>query len=361
MTFTLPLRLLVEVTFHYDDRRVQYLFQAIRGLAGFPVQRMDIVVSTNVDDASLLDRIRSLCVPLLGRSPCGDVNGRALAIESHPHLSDPWFLPWCHKRLIVDRFLAEGSLFTHFIHIEDDLLLSVDNLLYFVKYAETLRPHRLIPAFQRVEYNKAANQLRLVDSGVIDFGARAKVFVDDWAFVNPDYPHQAMFILDKAQAQEYVQSRSFDQVRSMEMRPDWGLCERAGMGLCFESPPEGFWSRYVIPVQVNTLRTPSWSWIYHLPNNYTENPCTPFGKIQPDQLFSTEPDSVAWSHPGRLSNLVWKLQSVPARLLRRKRNTGHDLVRPGLCWLCGQKPSALRPCARPNCPMVETARRAGPA
>ena len=263
-------RLLVEITFHYSFNRLNFLFQVIRGLSNLPVKRLDIVISTNTDDANRLDSIRNLCLPLLDKSPWDGNEIRSLSIKSFPRLEDPWHLPWCHKQLISGQFLADSSTYTHFIHIEDDLLLSLDNLLYFDHYSGVLRPHRLIPSFQRVEYNSGKNQLRLLDQlGVADFEARAKTWHGEYAFVNPDYPHMAMFILDREMATEYVHSRSFDRIRSVELRPDWGLCERASMGLCFESPPKGYWSRYVIPVQAETKRTPSWSWIYHLANNYT--------------------------------------------------------------------------------------------
>jgi len=351
MKVTLPFQLLVAVTFHYDDKRLDYLFQSIRGLSDMPVERLHIVVSTNSDDAAALNRIQSLCAPLLDSSPWGGAGNRKLTIESYPRLDDPWLLPWCHKHLITDQFLAAGSSFTHFIHIEDDLLLSFDNLLYFVQFAEALRPYRLIPAFQRVEYNKAENQLRLLDQiGLTNFDARAKSYSDGFAFVNPDYPHQAMFILDRVLALEYVQSRSFDRMRSIEVRPAWGLCERASMGLCFESPPDGYWSRYVIPVNAETLRTPSWSWIYHLPNNYTGNPRAPHGKTPIELQFSTNRSAVAWSPPTRLDNLLWHIRHLPNRLLRGQHKTGHDLVPPGLCGMCGKRPSAAEPCPRSGCP-----------
>src|SRR5262245_12066920 len=130
----LPLRLLVAVTFHYDDKRLRYLFQVIRGMSDFPVEHLEVVVATNVDNAAKLNRIRSLCDPLLDAPPWS--GGKVLSIESYPQLDDPWHLPWCHKHLITDRFLAQGSSFTHFVHVEDDLLLSLDNLLYFIRYVE---------------------------------------------------------------------------------------------------------------------------------------------------------------------------------------------------------------------------------
>ncbi len=57
------------------------------------------------------------------------------------------------------------------------------------------------------------------------------------------------------------------------------------MGLCFEHIPPSFQSRYVVPVSIQTGLIPSCAWIFHLPNNYANDPQTSFGKVQMNALF----------------------------------------------------------------------------
>jgi hypothetical protein len=45
----LAFRLLVDVTFHYNEARFQYLFPVVRALAEFPLKAADIVVVTNTN------------------------------------------------------------------------------------------------------------------------------------------------------------------------------------------------------------------------------------------------------------------------------------------------------------------------
>src|SRR5205823_4628025 len=124
-----PFRILATVTFHFRESRLKYLFQVIRALCEYPVDALDVVVVTNV---------------------------------------------------------------------EDDIVTSFDNFCYFVRYREALKDKRLIPSFQRIEYNDADNRLYLVDQlGACDLSARNHVDVDGYAFVNLDYPYNAMFILDR--------------------------------------------------------------------------------------------------------------------------------------------------------------------
>lgn len=294
-----PFRVLATVTFHFRESRLKYLFQVIRSLCEYPVNALDVVIVTNVDDQIALKRIRDLCEPLFKFFPLHERSKRNFSIESFPTLADPWLLPWAHKELISDRFLRKESGFTHFIYTEDDILISFVNFCYFVRYRQALKDTRLIPSFQRIEYNDADNRLYFVDQiGVGDFSSRNRVDVDGYAFVNLDYPYNAMFILDRELALEYVQTSSFDRERSKIVRPGWDVACRAAMGLCFESPPPGFTTRYVSPVDPGTLTTPCWSWIYHAPNNYTKDRLTPFAKTRTDQLFASK-EKVGWRPPSK--------------------------------------------------------------
>jgi hypothetical protein len=310
-----PFRILVAVTFHFRESRLQYLFQVVRALCEYPVDVLDVVVITNVDDDMTLKQIRDLCGPLFAPFPVRPSSKKNILIESFPNLPHSWLLPWSHKHLIANRFLSAEPAYTHFIYVEDDVLLSFDNFCYFVHYRDMLKERRLIPSFQRIEYNDADNRLYLLDQiGVTDFTSRGCVNLDGYAFVNLDYPFNAMFILDRELALEYVETPSFDRERSKVARPDWDVACRAAMGLCFEHPPQGFAARYVSPIDPSTLTAPSWSWIYHLPNNYAKDRLKPFAKTRIDQQFSSEGNVVTWRPASKLDKYL--------ALLRGKKRYG---------------------------------------
>jgi hypothetical protein len=350
-----PFRILVDITFHYKESRLQYLFQVVRAFSEYPIISIDIVIVTNVAEKDKLNNITCLCSPLMASHPARPGTKKTLSIESFPDLADPWHLPWCHKHLISGRFLDITTGYSHYIHVEDDILVSFDNFCYFVRYRDLLRSERLIPSFHRVEFRSDDNRLYLVDQiGVSDFPSRKRIEVDKFSFVNPDYPHNAMFILDRDLALEYVNSLSFDRDRSANLRPQWGLCERASMGLCFENPAEGFSCRYAIPVNADSLKTPYWSWVYHIAGNYTKNPRLPLGKTELNQLFSSDITAVKWTPPTILDNIVWHLNRLAKRVwYGPPPSTGHDLVPPDLsCPLCGIKEQDSRQCVKPGCPMT---------
>ena len=297
-----PIRILAAVTFHFHELRLQYLFQVVRALSEYPVEVLDVVIITNVDHQERLKQISDLCAPLFKPFPLRENSKKSFSIESFPKLVHPYFLAWSHKHLIADKFVNRESTYTHFIYVEDDILVSFDNFCYFTHFRKLLTGQGLIPSFQRIEYNKADNRLYLVDQkGASDFRSRKRVNVGGYAFVNLDHPYNAMFILDRHLALEYVETASFDREGSKIVQPNWDIRERAAMGLCFENPPQGFVSRYVSPVNPDTLMTPYWSWVYHITNNYTQNCRTPFGKTRTDQLFGAEANSITWRAPSRLT------------------------------------------------------------
>lgn len=309
------IRILAAVTFHFRPERIEYLFQVVRALSEFPVGALDIVIVTNVDQDNLVDQLRNACKPLL--DPFSAWGGsKRLSIESHTQLDDPWLLPWSHKHLIADEFLQND--YTHFIYIEDDIRLSYKNFSYFIYYRDLLKEHGLIPAFQRVEYNNDTNRLYFCDQiGVSDFSARRRVKLDGYEFVNLDYPWCALFILDRELALEYVGTRSYDRQLSESVRPDWDLACRAGMGVCFENVPPGFSHRGASPVNPQTLTTPCWSWVYHLPNNYTKSRLRPFGKTRIDQIFDPDRNAVKWREPSKLMWYSDRLRRHISTLLRQ--------------------------------------------
>ena len=218
-------------------------------------------------------------------------------------------------------FSTADQSYTHFIYVEDDILLSFDNFCYFVYYRKMLKRQKLIPSFQRIEYNDADNRLYFVDQiGVSDFSSRNRVDVDGYAFVNLDYSYNAMFILDRELALEYVETPSFDRERSKVVRPEWDVACRAAMGLCFENPPPGFALRYVSPVDPSTLTIPSWSWVYHLPNNYAKNRLKPFAKTRTDQLFDPEKNVVTWRPPSKFTEYYARLRGKKRYFARLRGN-----------------------------------------
>lgn len=279
-------RLLVAITFHYSKKRLPELFQVVKTLSGFSTAALDIIVATNTTDAEEIDSIRRMCGPLVSFATESSTCFKSLEVRSFAGLAHPFLLPWAHKKIIIDEFIDGRGGYTHYVYLEDDIEFSFTNLCYFLKYRPALRRWGLLPSFQRVEYNFSNDQLYSTDQvGITRTDNRRIVRLDGFWFMNMENPYSGMFILDQELAREYVATRSFDPAASNEVKR-WGIRERAAMGLCFETPPNGFSSRFVVPANPIDLTVPGFAFLYHTPNNYANDPDDPLGKMLMTRLFS---------------------------------------------------------------------------
>jgi hypothetical protein len=266
------------ITHHHQPDRLPWLAQVIAAFESWPSRRRVAVVVTDTSAPDELNLIRA-CAPPAPRS------GFTLEVVSVPPLAHPHDLPWAQKPILTERFLAPSNGFTHVVSLEDDLEATDDVYLYWLRYRPLLAPHRLIPSFMRVEFRPGDETPYATDSPAPNtLAGRSLVGVGDFDFIALDKPYSAMFIMDRALAEEYAASPSFEQGASMAVSP-WRTRERAAMGLCWESPPPGFPVRHVVPVDRMGRFVAACSYVRHLPGNYAQDPASAFAKIPANEVL----------------------------------------------------------------------------
>jgi hypothetical protein len=289
---------LVAITSHFKEQRLPYLAQTLRALSLWEVSHMQVVVFANDAGEPNITRLTRLCA-----ETCGSYKCEIRVISS---LEDPWKLTWAHKELIKSEFLQGDRRFSHFIYIEDDIELQEPNFSYWLSAREILRSKNLLPSFLRLEYESV--QAAWATSDVfwkIFIPCQSYVCIDTLCWVSMPNPYNPLFIMDRELAQEYVLSRSFDEIESTKLC-SWDLATRAAMGLCNEGIPRSFPHRYVVPV-TNLGRPLNSCQIFHIPSNYALNPGQPLGKVRLDQLFAgvstlkpqATSEDKAFPHPSR--------------------------------------------------------------
>jgi hypothetical protein len=263
----------VFVTCHYRPEKMQFLNRVLSNLSAFNVGRMRVTLVTSADDPASMTRLSGLCRNYF---PHGDYE-----IDCFPDQDPPTMLTWKHKPLLRDAVQAGHS---HCIYLEDDIDLTFVNFLYFLHYVDALRELGLVPALLRTEFNDATGEIRSTDALRSTYVANTPLLnVLGQTFACPEFPYCASYILDRALADEYLASRSFDCERSREVC-GWGIPERAAMGLCWENPPQGYRHRYVLPVSASLVPMP-FCQTAHMPSNYT-NAETVFGRVPINGLFT---------------------------------------------------------------------------
>jgi len=274
-------RILACVTFHYVAARLVWLRQVIECFSRYGA-RVRLVIVTNTTDPAELASIDALA------PSSGMVQMERRSFGALPH---PFELTWAHKPIIVDEFLTGDE--THFIYVEDDILIAPETFDYWMEYRVPLGRRGLIPGFLRVERERTSGALFATDQLVPTQLDRLRmVRVGRWTFTNMSSSYNACFVLDRELAAEYVATRSFDMTASMAVTT-WQISERAAMGLCFEHVPRFFLSRLVVPFDRATLRVPAFVHVLHAPGNYANNPDSNHGKISVDKLL-LEPGVLAF-------------------------------------------------------------------
>jgi len=200
-----------------------------------------------------------------------------------PHgLGHPYLLAWSHfdvfKRLIVNPSI------THFMYLEDDLLVTKDNINYWNESLETLAPLGLFPSFLRVERNHLNSYWYSSDAQEqFYFSKLPKVYKNSgYAFINLPHPYQGMYLLTRELMLEHLNSKSSN--------PDfgvWYIREKAAQGLTFQSVPEGFTSRNLVGFDIKNQKFDPRCFIHHLPDNYANRtpPDGKLGTIQIDEVI----------------------------------------------------------------------------
>ena len=190
----------------------------------------------------------------------------------------------------------KNNEFSHFLYLEDDILINEDNIKYWVLAREPLKIYNLIPSFLRIEINSSTNEKYLVDATKKNkFYFQPKIFnkKKDFAFINLKSFYSGMYFYDRDLMLEHLNgvSNSLDfghgSYNEKWIIPDMqqlGLLERASAGLAFKDVPKGFLHRNVVPVDVKKRLLRSYCLINYLSNKYI-NIETDFGNIKVDEIF----------------------------------------------------------------------------
>lgn len=270
-------KLLVTIPLWYRPARLIHLTEMIRTLAEFPVDTLDMIILTQTCDKNEIGVVERLVAPYQS-------TGKTFRVLPVPELADQFALCWEHRKIIKDIFLGSPK-YTHFIYFEDDIRFSFLNFCYFLRYRQFLGDQGLIPSFVRIEYNADKFGFFSTDQPDLEQNIHRVVAINnDVTFFELQNPYCALYVLDQDLASEFVRSRSFDRDLSQSVT-HWGIPERAAIGLCFENVPSGRSSRYAIPVANQTQLVSHWSWIHHLPNNFTNQTEQPWGQRRIESIF----------------------------------------------------------------------------
>jgi hypothetical protein len=269
-------KLLVAVTFHFAPERLEYLKRITRDLPSF-ADHVQLVIVTNVPDEESHRQIRARV------SGLSDVDIVVPNVLGHPYL-----LTWIHREVFRLRYHNQPDI-SHFLYLEDDIEIKLENIIYWLEGRERLAAFGLIPSFLRYEVKEGSTEKYATDiSRQTPLFQLPRVrFLSTYYFVNLPEPYQATYLLDRQLAGEHL----FGPSASPDFGP-WNIREKAAQGVTFLEVPKGCFSRNFIGVNISDKSVDSRALIHHIANNYANNPTIHFGKLPVKKILNFHKFSV---------------------------------------------------------------------
>jgi hypothetical protein len=264
-------KLMIAVTFFFNEGRLQYLSKIANH---FPTLADEVSVSvvTNADTEEEHEKIYTALPGLR------DVNIFVPRLLGHPYL-----LTWSHLDVFRNFYLQDKRI-SHFLYLEDDLEVKIDNVNYWLAAREYLRPLNLIPSFLRYEIKDGGTEFLSTDIVKrVNLANLPKIKVNaNYLYINIPKLYQGTYLMDRELAAEHFFGPSSS--------PDfgiWAVREKAAQGLTFSNVPDGFHSRNLIGFRLSTQSIDVAALVHHTPNNYANNCSSPFGKIPVSKIVIT--------------------------------------------------------------------------
>lgn len=244
--------LIVHVAFHYVAARAQYLLRVLDEINAYQFAKIDIYVDTNRNETSALLRN-------VETRP-----GVTIHVVTHTNLEHPFDLTWTHRRNID---AALGN-YDYYMYIEDDICVSDAALHAWHDDSERLAEHGYLRGFVRAEINPDGELVSTDYKKPI--GSENLLRVENHLYIQPENPYQGFWLYSQQQMQTFVASECWQNGNC-----GWPVRERASAGMIWLDREQ-----HNILVPLYKGKIDPMAIVMHLPNNYSTNPATGFGKLR---------------------------------------------------------------------------------
>jgi len=274
------IKFVAAITFYYNESKIDNLMKVCKSLSEIS-NDSEIYIFSNKYSEFLVSKFKkNLNININFEIINQPVNER--------------LLPWYHVNLMRNFF--NRTEITHFIYLEDDILLSKKNFYYWINSRKILQKFNLIPGFVRTEQNSIDKKIY-----AIDFVTKNKIknipnlyLNKTYDFINHHYPYQGMYLYDRELMKEYLFGPSSNpdcghgayNINFLDTRMiNLDLMAKANIGLTYMNVPEGFNNRLVTLYNKDQKKIDEVSCIKHLSQRYS-NEESSFGNIKLEEALS---------------------------------------------------------------------------
>ena len=274
-----PKKLAIVICFYFNDKKINILRTTVREIISYNF-KIDLTVITN----NLSNKQRKI-LEKLAKPKFKDLN-----IHEIKDIPDTNMLPWYSINIMKKKY--QNKSISHFMFIEDDILVTSKNICYWIYFRKILKNLGLVPGFLRYE-NYKKNFYAVDYEKKILFKKCPKILSNntDFGFINPKFPYAAMYFMDRELMKEYLNSDAIKIDFSFTnnfLKSRAPIKELLNISYAFLNIPEGFFNKLMIPF--NKFKSiPNYCLIEHTDIKYANSKKLKnmgFGKIKVKNLIN---------------------------------------------------------------------------
>ena len=268
-------KIAIVICFHFKSKKIKKLVKVCSNISNYDFDNHTTIVTNNIT--------RSQKKILKNKVKIKLKKFTIIQIKDTP---EPNLLPWYSLNVMKERY--KNKSFTHFLYLEDDIIVSKKNINYWIFCRKILKSYNLLPGFIRYESFKKNlfsidNPKKIEITKTPSIRSNCKKF----GFINLKYPYQAMYLMDRQLMNSYLKSNSSTVdfgFHNRIMKNLYPIKELASISIAYHKLPEGYHSRYMIPF-VESKTIPEYCLIKHLDNKYVRKQNSNYGKIKIQNLL----------------------------------------------------------------------------
>ena len=233
-----PKKMVILICFFFKDKKLNNLRKSISQISNYKF-RKELIFITNELSSIQKKKLNDLTKNRI----------KNFQIYQTKNLPDNNFLPWFSINLMKEKFKNKKN--THFMFLEDDIIVNSNNICYWVFFRKYLKKFNLIPGFLRFENNNR-NLYTIDNPKKISFKNSPKIFTKGkkFGFINSKYPYSAMYLMDRELMRNYLKSDAIKidfSFTNRVMKFLYPIKELLNISYAYLDVPRGFHNKIMIP------------------------------------------------------------------------------------------------------------------
>lgn len=171
------------------------------------------------------------------------------SIKKIKSLPDNKFLPWYSLNIMKEKI--KDKSFSHFMYLEDDIIVSAKNISYWIYFRKILKKTNLVPNFLRCETYKGIKFAVDVPRKIIK-KKNPTILTEDKksGFVNSKYPYCGMYLMDTDLLKKFLNSGATEMNYSFTnkvMKSLYPIQELVNISHAYSNIPRGYHNNMMLP------------------------------------------------------------------------------------------------------------------